>query len=61
MELALLLIVMIGVPVVALVWTRRGRSGGAPGTDPQAHRDIGTAGPPQHARGPEWGGNGSNV
>ncbi len=61
MELALVLVVMVAVPVVALVWTRRGRGDGEPGTDPQAHRDIGAGGPPQHARGIEWGGNGSNV
>ena len=28
MELALLLIVIVAVPVIALVWTRRGRNGG---------------------------------
>ena len=62
MELALLLIVIVAVPVIALVWTRRGRGGGGEtGTDPQAHRDIGAGGHPQHAQGSEWGGGGNNI
>ena len=61
MELALVLVAMVAVPVMALVWTRRGRSDSPSGTDAQAHRDIGAGGPPQHARGIEWGGSGSNV
>ena len=61
MELALVLVLMVAVPVIALVWTRRGRGDGEPGTDPQAHRDIGAGGHPEHARGSEWGGGGSNI
>jgi hypothetical protein len=62
MTIALLLLVLVAVPVAALIWTRRGRGrGGDPSADPQGHRDIGAGGPPQHSRGSEWGGTGSNI
>jgi hypothetical protein len=62
MKIALLLLVVVAVPVVALLWTRRGRGGGGESAaDPQGHRDVGAGGPPQHARGSEWGGTGSNI
>ncbi len=61
MELALLFIVIVAVPVVALVWSRRGRTESGSGRDAQAHRDIGAGGHPQHVRGSEWGGGSSNI
>ncbi len=60
MELVLLLVVIVAVPVVALLWSRRGRRD-EPAADPQARRDPGAGGPPQHVRGSEWGGGSSNI
>jgi len=58
MELALVFLLALAVPIALLVWTRRGRGldEGPEGTDPQAHRDLGSGGRPLHSRGSdrEW-------
>jgi hypothetical protein len=45
----LVLLVILAIPVVLLVVRRRGHEGAA-STDQQAHRNIGTSGPPNENR-----------
>jgi hypothetical protein len=45
MTVLLVLLLVAGIPVVLLVWSRRG-NGGLDGTDPQGNRNIGRDGGP---------------
>jgi hypothetical protein len=55
-----LLVLVVGVPIGLLLWTRRNSNGGEDGTDPQAHR-LGDAqrGPYSNPNGPDYGGSGN--
>ena len=64
MEIVALFALLIAVPFVALLWSRRHRGDSGtdhrPGADPQANRDIGATGPPPHSQGGDWGGAGGS-
>ena len=49
MKVYIVLLVIVAIPVVLLVWRRRGHEGIA-GTDPLAHKNIGVTGPPNQNR-----------
>jgi hypothetical protein len=55
-----LLVLVVGVPVGLLMWTRRNRTPGEEGTDPQGHR-LGDSqrGPYSSPNGPDLGGSGN--
>lgn len=49
MEIALFLLAVIAVAIGVLLWSRRDRNTDDPGTDPEAHPDLGTEGPPRRS------------
>jgi hypothetical protein len=60
MRVLLFLLLVVGVPVALLVWSRRGNGGRLNGTDPQGNRDLGRhGGPPSGPPGNVGPGSGS--